>query len=185
MRSRGRFVPLAMVCSLGVATVAPAQDRRAHIEQIGSHNTAEIIQMGTSDVGTVDIRGTENQLTLRQEGEGGNAADISVDGDMNVADLQQGSEIGAGNVATLMVQGSGNQALLSQLAFAGEANRIDLLQQGDGNSAMLTQMGDGNRIDLQQLGDLNDATVSQFGSALAIALSQEGGAAVAVTQTNP
>lgn len=169
------------------------EDRGAFISQIGSGNTAEADQQGTSAYARVIQNGDANQVDLRQD-DGNHYTEIAQDGDSNTVFAGQD---GNGQAALLLAQrGSGNSAELSQfesgdlysaaaISQSGSGNRLNLVQDGSDNQARLAQSGDNNIMTATQLGAGNRLEWTQNGSGLSdLQITQDGGQALQITQTN-
>ncbi len=160
-----------------------ALDSRVNIDQIGNSNFTSISQSNANNDADVISDGTNNDLTIEQNGDGVQRIDAQIAGSDHTAAIAQ-SGIGE-NEASLIQNGAFNQARIAQNNPGGAVNLLNLLQSGVNNVADLEQDGAGNAIDLSQTGDDNAAAIRQLGDGFAIAISQTGGASVAITQTGP
>lgn len=156
----------------------------AYIEQIGTHGLVEIVQSGARAKAEIFIDGHDNAHFIDQAGDSANQLSLESNGTANLSIIhQQGYRDGA-NITSVVQSGTGNSTDVHQIAFAGAANEIALEQSGDNNSASLAQSGAGNRLSLIQHNHGNLAELSQSGTALALSITQNGGASIAVHQSN-
>jgi hypothetical protein len=127
---------------------------------------------------------------VQQTGDG-NDVQLNIDGDQNIAILQQG----AGNLFNTNMHGYLNQAVTiqrgdgntHQLSLSGSSNNVNVLQEGNSNTIiqdlqgvseldiLLSQYGSGHEIIQQEFGTSNTPiSVTQQGSPMTIIIGTGG-----------
>jgi minor curlin subunit len=168
-----RSAHIAQIGDANVATITQtAANARAVVQQDGGRNSARVDQTGTSRESAELIQaGDANQATATQSGSGGSAITIAQSGARNVATATQ-QAAGALNSAAISQTGNDNRVALAQ---DGGDNQAELSQSGNDNAITATQNGSGNRLIWTQQGNgLSNLGITQSGNQ-SIQISQTGG----------
>lgn len=190
------LLPAPALCQSNVRVAGSGNDNRilvdqsaaiasqVDVDQIGDLNAIMLRQAGSAQMVAVTANGARNSIDTLQQGPGGNALALHVDGQDNDSRIDQSAVAGGANSMAIAQWGDRNILSASQTAYAG-ANSLALAQNGNDNIATLSQYGDNNRLDLTQNGDGNAAALSQTGNGLGLTLNQMGGATIMISQTGP
>jgi hypothetical protein len=157
-----------------------------NLRQIGSANTARIVQSGLEVLTDVTQRGNLNSVTVSQPFGDRQEAVVAQDGTRNRAELGLVSgyvplstsviQYGTDNLATvdgfalsssITQDGAANQAdiALTDLGFGG-TTQATIDQRGTANRATIVSVGDNNLATIRQGGQNNLARIDQNGSGL-------------------
>jgi hypothetical protein len=148
---------------------------KIYIQQIGGdNNTVTMNQDGNKNLIRLQLQGTNNNITARQgvPGIGQNEMKLSVEGNNNVANLNQardtqGNAVGTnGQYLSLDVAGWGNYLTIQQTNSGGVGGHYnETTINGNGNSVTEKQTGNGNKIMFVKVdGALNTVDATQKGT---------------------
>ncbi|NCP13845.1 MAG: hypothetical protein GW858_06720 [Sphingomonadales bacterium] len=174
---------------LGIVMPASAMaqstpDSGVFISQIGDGNRAKVSQQTRDSAARIEQGGTENDVTLTQQGTADHSARIAQQGSGNITTADQS---GAGQASLVMAQqGAGNFVDVAQTENnLGQITAATIFQTGDSNTITLTQDGSDNAAILRQDGNNNDMSVLQTGNSNRLEWTQVGNGAsdLQITQT--
>jgi len=152
-----------------------AGDTGIRVTQNGAHNSATVVDLGTSMfIGPViEQNGEGNTVSATALDIGFGEHTITQAGQRNLAITHQDTgsllelsiqQLGAGNQAEISQSGDGESATINQ---NGNSNVANIIQSGVAsflNTALITQIGNTNYATIRQVGDGFTTTVSQTGS---------------------
>ena len=135
-----------------------AENNLAYQQQIGNHNSSEVIQDGEKNIITSITQGSGNTINTEQKG-----ANNKIDRANNPFSLPEFGIVQYGNYNQININQEGllNNAISHQY---GNMNKSDITQLGNDNKNITQQIGNDNKAYIEQIGDNLTSKQLQVGS---------------------